>query len=576
MTARDVAKVLYEIETLLDLHGENDFKSRAYGRAARALETSGIDLEGMIADGGSLDLPGIGKGLAPEVREIVETGTSTQLTELREATPPGLLDILSIRGLGAKKVRAIHMGLGVETLDDLERAALENRIAGLAGFGAKSQAKIMEGLKELKSNLGRFRLNTATEMGEHLESALAALPSVGRAAIAGRLRRGAEEFNSLGFVVLAESPEALERDLRDANILKDISRDGGRIIGLFDNHIAVRIDVARAENYFALLHQRTGPADYCFMMSIPLHDRGYDLRDDGLFRDGEPVALASEEELFEHAGAQPIPPELREGVDELRRALDGTLPTLVTAGDIRGMLHVHSTWSDGRSSIADLAEHVRGLGYGYLLVTDHSKTASYANGLDERRLEAQGREIDEINRMYDPAEFRVLKGIECDILGDGTLDYADDVLASLDAVVASVHSQFSLPMEEQTERICRAIANPHVTMLGHATGRLILKRKGYEVDLRRVITTAAEHGTSIELNCNPLRLDLNWRMVKYARRKGVMIAINPDAHSLADFGNMRYGVTMARKGWLTRGGTLNALGADDFLRFAREKSAQKL
>jgi DNA polymerase (family 10) len=306
------------------------------------------------------------------------------------------------------------------------------------------------------------------------------------------------------------------------------------------------------------------------MISIPLHERGYELREDGLFKDGELVALGSEEELFELAGMQFIPPEIREGIDEVRRALDGELPELVRSEHLRGMLHVHSTWSDGRSSIADIAEHVRGLGYSYLLMTDHSKAAFYANGLDERRLEQQGHEIDEVNKGYDPAGFRVLKGIECDILGDGSLDLSDDALAALDAVVISVHSQFTLPIQEQTERICRALEHRYSTILGHSTGRLILKRKGYDVDLRQVIETAAQHGKCIELNCNPMRLDLNWRMVRHARRKGIPIAINPDAHSLADFNNMRHGLTMARKAWLTPEGTLNAMGVEEFLGFAAQ------
>ena len=287
------------------------------------------------------------------------------------------------------------------------------------------------------------------------------------------------------------------------------------------------------------------------MISIPLHDRGYDLREDGLYKDGETVTLGSEEELFELAGVQYIPPEIREGIDEVRLAMDREIPELVRAEDLRGHAPCAFHLERWPQQIAEIAEHVRGLGYQYLLMTDHSKAAFYANGLDERRLEEQGREIDAINKRYDPAEFRVLKGIECDILADGSLDLSDDVLAALDAVVISVHSQFSLPMEAQTERICRALENPLSTILGHSTGRLILKRNGYDVDLQQVIRTAAEHGKSIELNCNPLRLDLNWRMVRYALRKGVPIAINPDAHSLADFNNMRYGMVMARKGWLT-------------------------
>ncbi len=568
MTARDIANVLYDIEIFLQLHGENDFKSRAYGRAARALETSTFDVEGAVRAGLPIDVPGVGKSLASEIAEIVQTGTAAQLEELRAATPAGLLDILQIRGLGAKKVRTLHLQLGVESLADLERAAVEGLIANVAGFGKKSQDNIIAGIRELATHQSKFRINIATKLGEDLLGVLQGLPSVVRAAIAGRLRRGAEEFDSLTFVVESADPDGLLRELGAAAVVSDVALDGGEITALTEEGYPVLIAVASAENFVALLHGRTGASDYVSMISIPLAQRGYDLRQDGLYKDDEMVQLGMEEEIFRHAGAQYIPPELREGLDEVRSALDGELPELVRADDLHGMLHVHSTWSDGRSSIADIAEHVRGLGYRYLLMTDHSKAASYANGLDEFRLQAQGMEIDQINRAYDPAEFRVLKGIECDILGDGSLDLSEDALAALDAVIISVHSQFSLPMEAQTERICRALENPLSTILGHSTGRLILKRKGYDVDLHRVICTAAEHGKSIELNCNPFRLDLSWRMVNYAVRKGVPIAINPDAHSLADFGNMRYGVTMARKGWLTPHMTLNALSAEGFLEFA--------
>lgn len=566
MTARDVAKILSDIETLLQLHGADEMKSKAYGRAARVLETSTIDIEA-AARAGKIDVPGIGKTLGAEVIEIVETGTTAQREELLAATPPGLLDILKIRGLGAKKVRALHQQLGVESLQDLEHAAIGNRIAGLAGFGKKSQENILAGIAELASAQSKFRINVATTAGEHVLDVLEGLPSVERASVAGRLRRGAEEFEYLSFVVQAAAPETLAEELRGTGLLNDVAVEENCITGTTEEGYPVKIHVTRAENFIVTLHQHTGASDYAFILSIPLADRGYDLREDGLFKDGEPVMLNTEEELFELAGTQFIPPEIREGIDEVPNALDSGVPELVRAEHLRGMLHVHSTWSDGRSSIADIAEYVRGLGYSYLLMTDHSKAAYYANGLDEHRLERQGMEIDEINKGYDPTEFRVLKGIECDILGDGTLDLSDDALAALDAVVISVHSQFTLPMEAQTERICRALEHPYSTILGHSTGRLILKRKGYDVDLKSVIETAAAHGKCIELNCNPMRLDLNWRMVRHARRKGVPIAINPDAHSLADFGNMRHGITMARKGWLTPDGTLNALDAEGFLKF---------
>lgn len=574
MTARDVAKVLYDIETLLQLHGGDEMKSKAYGRAARALETSTIDIEA-AARAGKIDVAGVGKTMGAEVMEIVETGTTPLLEELRGATPPGLLDILKIRGLGAKKVRALHLALGVESLEELEQAAIGDRIAGLAGFGKKSQENILAGIAELASAQSKFRINVAMPAGEHLLGVLEGLPSVERASVAGRLRRGAEEYEFLSFVVQSAAPEALAEELRGTGFLNDVALEEQCITGITQEGYPVKIHVACAENFIITLHQHTGASDYAFILSIPLADRGYELREDGLFKDGQPVMLDTEEELFGLAGTQYIPPEIREGIDEVPNALDNGVPELVRAEDLRGMLHVHSTWSDGRSSIPDIAEYVRGLGYRYLLITDHSKTAYYANGLDENRLERQGMEIDEINKKYDPAQFRVLKGIECDILGDGTLDLSDDALAALDAVVISVHSQFSLPMQAQTDRICRALENPYSTILGHSTGRLILKRKGYDVDLKSVIETAAAHGKCIELNCNPMRLDLNWRMVRHARRKGVLIAINPDAHSLADFGNMRYGVTMARKGWLTPDGTLNALDAEGFLDFvARTRKAR--
>lgn len=569
MTSRDVAKVLYELETFLELHGENEFKTRAYGRAARALETSMVDIEAAVTSGGDPGIPGVGKALIEEIRQIVETGTVLQLEELRRETPPGLLDMLKIKGLGAKKVRAIHTSLGIDTLSALELAAAEGRIASLAGFGKKSQENILVGIEELKENLGKFRINTATTIAEEFLMALESLPSVERAAIAGRLRRGGEQFESLSFVAAARSIESLRSELEREGLLRELAREEDLIQGLTEDLMPVHIYVAPPEGYYVALHQRTGASDYRFMISIPLHDRGYDLTERELLRDGAPVGLSSEEELFELAGMQFIPPELREGVDEVRRAIDGELPELIEEEDLRGMMHVHSTWSDGRSSLTELAEHVSSLGYRYLLICDHSKSASYANGLDEFRLEAQGKEIDEVNKGYDPAEFRMLKGTECDILADGSLDLSDDCLASLDGVVISIHSRFELSTEAQTERLCRALEHPCSTILGHSTGRLILKRKGYEIDFRQVIAAAAEHGKSIEINCNPLRLDLNWRMAKYAGRKGVKIAINPDAHSLADFGNMRYGITMARKAWLTKETVLNTMSAEEFLGFTQ-------
>lgn len=565
MDTREVERILSRIESLLELHGENSFKSKAYGRAARSLKTSGVDVVSVVQSGEKIAVDGIGTALAAEIVEIVNTGTSAQLEELMERTPNGLLDVMSIRGLGAKKVQTLWKELGVESLDDLEARGNAGEIATLKGFGKKTQENVLAGVAELKANMGKMRLNQATVLSEELLPLLRGLAGVSRAEIAGRLRRGGEEFSALEFVLEADDPAEVESALIEAALLTSVRRKEAVIAGLYDQTWKIFLYVTDASRFVVTLHQRSSASDYRFMVSIPLHDKGYELEEDCLLRDGANVPLESEEELYALAGMQFIPPELREGIDEVRRALDNQLPELIEPKDIQGVLHVHSTWSDGRNTIQELAERVHSLGYRYLLMCDHSKAAFYANGLDENRLASQGFEIDEVNKRYDPAEFRVLKGIECDILNDGSLDLADDSLAELDCVVVSVHSNFTLSEEAQTERVCRALENPYASILAHPTGRLILTRKGYPIDLKKVIAHAAEHGKYVELNANPYRLDLNWRILRYAGRKGVKVAINPDAHSLPEFDYLRYGVTIARKGWLRKEDVLNTLSVDDFL-----------
>ena len=568
MTNRDIENALNTIESLLELHGENGFKSRAYGRAGRAIRASGIDVAEKVEAGEPLEIDGIGKGLEAEIAEIVQRGSSTQLDQLLHQTPNGLLDILEIRGLGAKKVRALWKELGIDALDVLEAKARSNEIAALKGFGKKSQENILDGIAEVKSRIGKMRLHTATVIADEIVTALRGSALVERVEIAGRLRRGGEEFGAIELVVALKvegDAGGLATEMEAGETLSDLAVRDGVIRGKYDGLYTVLIHTTSVAQFPVALHQKSGASDYRFMVSIPLHDRGYELTDDALLKEGKPVTLSSEDELFALAGMDVIPPELREGIDEVRAALDHRIPTLVEGSELRGLLHIHSVWSDGQNTIEELAAAASGLGYGYLLMCDHSKLAFYANGLDEKRLEAQGKEIDEINKRYDPATFRILKGIECDIHGDGTLDLADDALAALDAVVVSVHSQFALEKEAQTDRVCRALDNPYASILAHPTGRLILTRKGYPIDLKRVITHAAERGVAVELNANPHRLDLDWRMVRYAKRKGVKVAIDPDAHSIGDFDYVKYGVRMGRKGWLERGDVLNTLSVDDFL-----------
>lgn len=567
MTARQVASILSDVETYLEINGADDFKTKAYGRAVRALETTTVDIEEAAASGKLTSIPGIGKTMAAEVKEIVETGECATLVELRASTPPGLIDITRIRGVGGKKVRALHQAIGITSLDELAAACREGRVASIAGFGAKSQENILAGITELKKNEGRFRLDTAMMLADALLPALRALPNVGRAEMTGDVRRGAEEFDHVAFVVESSDADAFAASV--ANVLAEIAVVDGIVHGIADDRFPVRIHTASAEEFVHRLFTTTGSTDHVQMLSVPLALKGYEFRSDVVVREGVAVELSNEDDLFALAGMPVVAPELREGIDELQRAIDGALGDLVEQKDMRGVLHVHSTWSDGKHSIADIAEYSRSLGYSYLLMCDHSKLAFYANGLDEFRLEQQGKEIDEINKRYDPATFRVLKGIECDIKDDGSLDLADDALAALDAVVVSVHSRFDMGIEQQTARLCRALENRYATILGHATGRLILTRKGYEVDLDQVIDAAVRYRRSIEINGNARRLDLAWPFARKARDLGVPIAINPDAHSFEDFANVRYGLVMARKAGLHAGDVVNTMSADEFLAWAK-------
>lgn len=568
VTPRDVATIFHEIQTLLDLHGADEFKSKAYGRAARMLESAGdMDLLDLVSRGMASSIPGIGKGLAHEVAEIVAAGASSQLEELRSATPPGLLEMLKIRGLGAKKVRTIRLSLDITTLAALEDACRRNAVAHLPGFGAKSQANILAGVEELKRNAGLVRIDVATQVAELVSAELHECPSVRQLEIAGRLRRGGEVFDRVELVIQADV-QSLRADLINRTLLQNFAVDGDRIDAIGPEGLRVVVHCSTERTFPVDFFQRTGSRDHLLMVDIALEQRGARLERKGMHAGGAFSAIADEVEIYSAAGLPFIPPELREGIDEVALGLEGRLPVPLDLADMRGMIHVHSTWSDGRHPIREIAEVVRGRGYHYLLVTDHSKAAFYANGLDERRLEAQGREIDSLNAEFDPEEFVLLKGVECDILADGALDLANDALAALDAVIVSIHSRFELPMEAQTERIIRALENPAATILGHPTGRLLLGRDGYEIDHRQVIDAAARLGKGIEINANPRRLDISWRMLRHAVARNVPVAISPDAHAIPHFDYMPFGIMVGRKGGLTKDRTINAMSADALRRKA--------
>jgi len=561
---KTVLSTLEQIALLLELAGANPFKSRAFQNGARILQS----YEGNLAEGlesGELGaLKGVGKGLLTEIRALIETGQSPAYEELRAAVPEGLMEILKVPGLGAKRVRVLSEKLGIESLAELEYACNENRLVELDGFGAKSQEKILKGIDYVQRFSGQYLLSDAWRRSEGLIESLRAVDGVEQVELAGSVRRRKETVKDIDVLVAASSPVRVHEAL--------VALDGvAEVIGSGDTKTSVRMDngmqidlrtVSPSQYPFAL-HYFTGSKEHNTRLRQRAKDRGLKLNEYGLFPDGsdESLECADEAAVFAALELAYVEPEMREDLGEIELASSGELPPLVELSDLRGALHNHSTWSDGAHSIRDMALAAQALGLEYIGMSDHSQTAVYASGLTPDDISRQHEEIDALNLELDG--ITVLKGIESDILADGSLDYSEDVLASLDFVVASVHSQFGLDPVKQTERCIRAVQNPFCSVLGHPTGRILLGREGFEMDLRAVIAAAAEAGTAIELNANPHRLDLDWREIRYATGSGCSISIAADAHRAAGLEDLRYGVAVARKGWATKAQVLNCLGVEE-------------
>ena len=562
MNAREVAAVLEEIAMLAELAGENPFRVRAFSSAARTLEGTTADLEALASADELTSLPGVGPAIADTIRELLETGRSAQHEELRAATPVGLHDLLRIPGLGTKRVRTLYAELGIASLEQLENAARAGTIAQLPGFGAKTTEKILQGLAFVRSVAGRRRYPQALELAVRFVEWLRAHPAVTSAEVAGALRRRMETVSSVELVAASENPPEVV-----GAFVALLGSEGGveesgeeRATARLRDGLRVRLRCVAPERFVAAVAWETGSEAHREQLQERAEERGLRLDDRGLRRDGGPVALPDEEALYAALGLAYLPPELREGLGEVEAAAAGRVPRLIEPGDLRGTFHCHTTWSDGKATLAEMAEAARARGWRYLGIADHSRSAGYAGGLTPAAVRKQWREVDAWNAAHGGGgadRFRVFKGTECDILPDGTLDYPDDLLAGFDYVVGSVHSSFAMGERAMTDRVLRALENPHLTMLGHLTGRVLLTRDEYAIDARAVIDAAAERGVAVEINADPHRLDLDWRHVRYAAERGVLIPINPDAHSTGGLGNVAFGVNVARKGWLTAPQVLN-------------------
>src|SRR5256714_3106854 len=578
MDKNQIANILEEVAGLLELkEGSNPFEGRAYQNAARAVSALDGDIEQLTREGKLKGIPGLGSTIIKRIEELVNTGHIAFYEELQAADPSIKLEMMRIPGVGPKKINAIYNELHVNSIAELEQACREYKVAPLAGFGKKTQDNILQGIAFLTQHAGRFLYPVAEEEAERIRTALTSLPEIVRLEVGGSLRRRRETVKDIDMVasVADDAPDEARRKIMDfftsQPSIKAITGKGDtKSSVILGSGIAMDLRVVKDSQFPYTLHHFTGSKEH----HIPLRRRALSMNmtinDYGLFRGKEPhlelIPCKDEVDIYAALGMAYIEPELREDTGEIEAAIHGTLPTLVQMSDLRGVLHAHSTWSDGQNTIREMAEACIARGYAYLGLTDHSKLAAYAGGLNEDALRRQGEEIDRLNEEF-AGRIHILKGTECDILRDGALDFSDETLASLDFVVASIHSLFNLSQEEQTQRMLRAISNPYVDIIGHPTGRILLEREGYSLDIEAVIDAAAEHGVCIENNAHPSRLDLDWRYLHRARDKGIKIPVNPDAHSMDGLDVMRYGINIARKGWLRPGDVLNTLSTEAILAF---------
>jgi len=555
-TAR-IAQVLDEMGTLLEVRGENPFRCRAYHNAAQALKGLPSDLLPLIADGSLAEMPGVGETIYKKVVELTTTGRLASYDELRATTPPGLVALLRVPGLGPKKIKQLHDELKIESLADLRSAGESGRIAAVKGFGAKTAAKVLEGIKFIESVGDRILQSRAARTVAPIVEAVRAHPGVTRAEVCGSLRRRKETIGDLDVLFASDDPEpVLEALVRRPEVAAVLAHGATKAsVRLADGVQCDLRGVADAQFPFAL-HYFTGSREHNIQMRRRAQARGLLLNEYALVGPDGPIPCRTEADLFAALGLPFIPPELREAAGEFEAAEGEGLPELITRADLTGTFHCHTDWSDGGATLAEMAEAARAAGLYYLGIADHSKSAGYAGGLSVARVREQWAAIDRLNGQF-RGEFRLFKGTECDILADGSPDYPDDLLAGFDYVVASVHSGFGMPRAEMTARIVRAVSHPKVTMLGHPTGRLLLARDAYAVDLDAVIAAAARAGTMIEINANPHRLDLDDGHCRKAHRQGVRIVINPDAHATGGFADLDYGVGVARRAWLRAADVFN-------------------
>ncbi len=565
-----------EIAVLLEIKGENPFKTRAYANAARALLAVPGELDEIVKATELKGIKGIGEGIRERVLELVNTGRMAYYEELKASVPAGLTEMLRIPGLGPKKAKAVYDLLGVKGIGELEYACHENRLVDLPGFGQRTQEKILDGIAFLKKHADLYLYSFAAAEAEKLIQPIKKSKKVIDVSVAGSIRRKKEVTKDIDIVVATNEPASVMDLFTTLPDVETVTSKGDtKSSVVLKSGIASDLRAVTPAEYPYALHHFTGSKLHNTAMRGRAKKMDLKMNEYGLFKgkNEKLVACKSEEEIFKALGLSFIPPELREDMGEIEAAEKDALPVLVEEKDVKGTFHVHSRYSDGRDEIAEIAARAREMGWQWIGLTDHSPSAAYAGGLKVEDLDRQQKDIDAVNAKH--KDFRIFKGAEVDILPDGKLDYPDKVMERFDFTVCSIHSKFNMTEEEATKRIVKAMENPHMTMLGHPTGRLLLSREGYPLNMKKVIDAAAANKVVIELNAHPIRLDIDWRELKYARDKGVKISINPDAHNLDGLMDVHYGVGIARKGWLEKKDVLNTMAVKEVEKFLAARKAKR-
>jgi DNA polymerase (family 10) len=579
MDKQEIAEILDEIGTLLELKGENPFKCRAYHNASRTISTLTQDIKELVAQNRLREIKGIGEALSDKITELLETGRLGYYDDLKKSLPPGLLAMLNVQGLGPKKVKILFDKLKIRTITELQQAAAQHKVAALDGFGAKTEENILQGIESLKKHADRHLYPHAKTTADCILDIIKTQKGVIRCDIAGSLRRKKETIGDVDILVSAK-PSAVKHIMNAfttySDVDKVIAQGETKSSILLKSSINCDLRVVNDEEYPFALAYFTGSKEHNVSMRSLAKKYGWSLNEYGFSKIGSEekrgnvkrvINCKTEEDIFQALKLSFIPPELRENMGEIDSARTGNLPNLINNDDIRGTFHCHTNASDGINTMDEMAEAAQILGWEYLGIADHSKSAAYAGGLNNDKLKLQIKEIEKQNSTF--KNFRLLSGTEVDILPDGSLDWNDDILKRLDFVVAAIHSKFKMTEVESTKRIIKAIKNKHVTMLGHPTGRLLLERDGYPVNMIDVINAAADYGKVIELNSHPMRFDLDWRYCKYAKEKRVIISINPDAHNIGGLNDVFNGVGIARKGWIEKTDVLNTMSLKNILNFLK-------